>query len=312
MSGDSRLGKVSKYSWRERLLRTCDQARSPQADELVRARVLPLWVAAIAAIAIHSAPSGGGEGKVEHRDVLLIPPALRVGGHARPFQVGAVQHWGGDAGSCAPALLRECFRFPRSPMSNTLHIIEGGLDDARVIALLHTHVARARAETAPGSAHALDLSSLHAPEITFWSAWVRDGVGDAPETLAGVGALKRFGADHGEIKSMHTAEAMRGQGIGAALLRHIVAAAEVRGMTRVSLETGSWPYFAPARALYARHGFAECPPFGDYRPDPNSVFMTLTLPVAPAPPPLPPRAPARPAAGPETTPPAPYPPSPAP
>jgi GNAT superfamily N-acetyltransferase len=66
--------------------------------------------------------------------------------------------------------------------------------------------------------------------------------------------------------------------VGAAILRHIIAAAQARGMSRLSLETGSWPYFAPARALYARHGFVECPPFGDYRPDPNSVFMTLVLP----------------------------------
>ena len=48
-------------------------------------------------------------------------------------------------------------------------------------------------------------------------------------------------------------------------------------MRRLSLETGSWPYFLPARALYARHGFVECGPFGDYREDPNSVFLTRTL-----------------------------------
>ena len=46
---------------------------------------------------------------------------------------------------------------------------------------------------------------------------------------------------------------------------------------RLSLETGSWPYFEAARAFYRRHGFVECPPFGDYNPDPNSVFMTLEL-----------------------------------
>jgi putative acetyltransferase len=63
------------------------------------------------------------------------------------------------------------------------------------------------------------------------------------------------------------------------MLRHIIAAARSRGMTRLSLETGSWPYFAPAHALYARHGFVECDPFGAYRPDPNSVFMTLELPA---------------------------------
>jgi putative acetyltransferase len=151
-----------------------------------------------------------------------------------------------------------------------MHIVEGGLDDPGVVELLHTHTTRARAETAPGSAHALDLSGLRAPEVTFWSGWEDDAV-------VGVGALKRLSADHGEIKSMYTAEVARGRGVGSSMLRHIVAAARASGMSRVSLETGSWPYFSPARALYARHGFVECAPFGDYRPDPNSVFMTLAL-----------------------------------
>jgi putative acetyltransferase len=151
-----------------------------------------------------------------------------------------------------------------------MHIVEGGLDDPRVVALLHTHVTRARAETGRGSAHALDLSALRTPEIAFWTAW--EG-----EEIIGVGALKQLSAEHGEIKSMHTAEAARGRGVGSALLRHIMAAARARGMSRLSLETGSWAYFIPARALYARHGFVECAPFGEYREDPNSVFMTLQL-----------------------------------
>jgi putative acetyltransferase len=151
-----------------------------------------------------------------------------------------------------------------------MRIVEGGLNDPRVVELLHAHVTRARAETAPGSAHALDLSGLRAPEVTFWSA--REG-----EAVVCVGALKQLSADHGEVKSVYTAEAARGRGVGSAMLRHIMAAARARGMARLSLETGSWPYFEPARALYARHGFVECAPFGDYRPDPNSVFMTLAL-----------------------------------
>ena len=151
-----------------------------------------------------------------------------------------------------------------------MHITEGGLDDPRVVGLLHIHLTRARAETAQGSAHALDLTGLRAPGVAFWSAWEGDAV-------VGVGALKRLSADHGEVKSMHTAEAARGRGVGSALLGHIMAAARARGMSRLSLETGSWPYFLPARALYARHGFVECGPFGEYREDPNSVFMTLTL-----------------------------------
>ena len=151
-----------------------------------------------------------------------------------------------------------------------LRIVNGGLEDPRVVALLQLHVIRARAETAPGSAHALDLGALRAPDVTFWSAWD----GDEP---VGVGALKRLSAEDGEIKSMHTAEAARGRGVASALVRYIMAEARARGMRRLSLETGSWAYFLPARALYARHGFVECGPFGDYRADPNSVFMTVTL-----------------------------------
>ena len=45
----------------------------------------------------------------------------------------------------------------------------------------------------------------------------------------------------------------------------------------VSLETGSQPAFAPARALYARFGFLPCGPFGAYVEDPNSSFMTRVL-----------------------------------
>ena len=151
-----------------------------------------------------------------------------------------------------------------------MDILEGGLDDPLVIALLHIHRTRARAETAPGSAHALDLSGLRAAEVTFWSAW--EG-----EVVLGVGALKRLSAEHGEIKSMYTVEAARGRGVGSALLRRIMETARASGLRRLSLETGSWPYFLPARALYARHGFVECGPFGEYREDPNSVFMTIAL-----------------------------------
>jgi putative acetyltransferase len=151
-----------------------------------------------------------------------------------------------------------------------MRIIDGDLDDTRVVDLLQTHVTSARAQTAPGSAHALDLAGLKSSDISVWTIW--EG-----ETLAGVGALKRLSDDHGEVKSMHTAQAMRGRGAGSALLRHIIAAAKAGGISRLSLETGSWEYFDPARLLYRKHRFVECPPFADYVLDPNSVFMSLEL-----------------------------------
>jgi putative acetyltransferase len=149
-------------------------------------------------------------------------------------------------------------------------IIQGDFSDPHVAGLLRIHLTRARAETAPGSAHALDVAGLQRPDISFWTIW-------DDETLLGFGALKRLAVDHGEIKSMHTAQSLRGRGAGSAMLRHIIATARASGMSRLSLETGSWEYFRPAQALYRSHGFQECPPFGDYVPDPNSVFMSLDL-----------------------------------
>jgi putative acetyltransferase len=151
-----------------------------------------------------------------------------------------------------------------------MRIIQGDFSDPRVVDLLHIHLTSARAKTAPGSAHAMDLATLQAPDVSFWTIW-------DDETLLGVGALKRLSADHGEVKSMHTAQSMRGRGVGSAMLRHIIEAARGSGMSRLSLETGSWEYFRPARALYRSHGFVECPPFADYVLDPNSVFMSLDL-----------------------------------
>ena len=151
-----------------------------------------------------------------------------------------------------------------------MRIADGGLDDPRVQALLAHHFTTARAQTASGSAHALDLSGLRASDIQFWSAWEGDEV-------TGVGALKRLSAFHGEVKSMHTAEAQRRKGVASAMLCHIIARAHHMSLSRLSLETGSWAYFDPARELYRRHGFVECPPFGTYVLDPNSVFMTLEL-----------------------------------
>jgi putative acetyltransferase len=154
-----------------------------------------------------------------------------------------------------------------------IDILEGGLDDPRVIALLQHHVTLARAVTPAGSAHALDLSGLRKSTVTFWSAWE----GNARDTLVGVGALQRLSATHGELKSMHTAETARRRGVATAMLHHIIEYARAAGMTRLSLETGTTPYFAAARTLYLHHGFEQCAPFGAYRQDPNNVFMTRAL-----------------------------------
>jgi len=163
-----------------------------------------------------------------------------------------------------------CWAGPSTIGVCAVHILQADFDDPRVIDLLQVHASRARAETARDSAHALDLDGLRVPEIRCWTIW-------DDTVLAGIGALKRLSAVHAEIKSMHIVEAMRGRGIGGTLLRHLIAVAQAEGMSRLSLETGAWAYFLPAQALYRRHGFVECAPFAGYRPDPNSVFLSLRL-----------------------------------
>jgi putative acetyltransferase len=76
---------------------------------------------------------------------------------------------------------------------------------------------------------------------------------------------------------MHTLKERRSRGAGRRMLLHIIESARSHGMTRLSLETGSAAYFYPAHRLYRSHGFVECPPFADYVPDSNSLFMSLDL-----------------------------------
>lgn len=150
-------------------------------------------------------------------------------------------------------------------------------DDPRrpeIVALLEIHLAFMASQSPPESRHALDVEGLCRPDITFWSVWNESN-------LIGCGALRELDPRHGEIKSMHTAQALRGQGLGGRILTYIIEEGRRRGYARLSLETGSMAGFAPAHALYSRYGFGFCPSFGSYREDPNSVFMTLALTAAP-------------------------------
>jgi putative acetyltransferase len=141
---------------------------------------------------------------------------------------------------------------------------------ADVSALLAEHLADMFATSPAESVHALDVSGLQVPTVTFWTVRT-DGV------LLGCTALKELDAAHGEIKSMRTTETARGRGVGAAMLAHLLDIGRSRSYTRLSLETGTQDYFAPARRLYQRHGFVDCRPFADYVLDPSSAFFTLEL-----------------------------------
>ncbi|WP_245330254.1 GNAT family N-acetyltransferase [Bradyrhizobium sp. AS23.2] len=116
--------------------------------------------------------------------------------------------------------------------------------------LLALHLAGVHASSPPGSAFALDLSGLTTPGVTVWS--VRYGL----EVVA-ISALKELGDGSAEVKSMRTHPDHLRRGVAALPLDHIASEAKARGLTRLSLETGSGPAFEPALALYRKYGFRE-------------------------------------------------------
>ncbi len=157
-------------------------------------------------------------------------------------------------------------------------------------ALVRLHLEGMRASSPPGSVFALDLAGLTAADVSLWSAWAGDAI-------AGIGALKDLGVRGGaagglssgvpggafsggrcgEIKSMRTHPNFLRRGVAAALLEHIIGVARVRGMTRLSLETGSGTGFEPALSLYRRRGFVDGEAFSDYERSAFNQFLHLRL-----------------------------------
>lgn len=149
-------------------------------------------------------------------------------------------------------------------------IHEGELDRDDVRALLDQHFAEMRAGSPPSACHVLPIDGLMSPAIRFFTLR-EDGM------LLGCGALKRLEPGHGEIKSMRTADAALGRGVGKAMLDHVVAAARGDGITRLSLETGSTEQFGAALRLYEKEGFEACGPFGGYANTPFTRFFTKEI-----------------------------------
>ncbi|GAA1097424.1 GNAT family N-acetyltransferase [Tsukamurella spumae] len=146
-------------------------------------------------------------------------------------------------------------------------IARADFDDPALAAFLAAHHADMAPTAPPESQHALALDELRMPHVRLWTC--HEG-----GALVGTVALAALESGHEELKSMRTAPRARGRGIGRRLLAHALEDARTRGVERISLETGTQDFFAPARALYAAHGFVPCGPFGDYLDDPNSVFLT--------------------------------------
>ncbi|KUR72403.1 acetyltransferase [Novosphingobium fuchskuhlense] len=155
-------------------------------------------------------------------------------------------------------------------MIGGLTITEDDLSADDVRALVALHLSGMHAESPACKVHALPLEKLRQPGVTFFAARMHGA-------LAAIGAIKHLDDTHGELKSMRAAPEWRGKGVGEAVLRHLLAVAQARGYTRVSLETGRTEAFAPAVALYRKYGFEECAAFAEYVVDDFSQCLSLAL-----------------------------------
>jgi putative acetyltransferase len=144
------------------------------------------------------------------------------------------------------------------------------LSRPQVLALLEEHLRNMYELSPPEKVFAFDANKLKAQDVTFWTIW-------ESKELLGCAALKELSKFEGEIKSMRTPRSTRRRGAGRALLAHIIEVARARNYQALFLETGCHPDFAPAQGLYRGAGFKLCGPFGQYRENSNSVFMSLRL-----------------------------------
>jgi len=118
------------------------------------------------------------------------------------------------------------------------------------------------------SNHLLDVNELINDQTHFFVARDRD------DKVVGCAALVSY-ADYGEIKRMFVLPETRGKGLGHDLLAVLELAANQFKLPALRLETGiSQP---EAIGLYKKQGFKEIEPFGDYKPDPLSLFMEKGL-----------------------------------
>lgn len=126
-----------------------------------------------------------------------------------------------------------------------------------------------RAQTPAESCHVLPAAALSGQDVRLFA--LREG-----GKIKAIGAIRIYDT-WGELKSMHTDAAARGQGFGAAMLASLIGSAEEYGLQSLKLETGTGSEHVAARRLYASAGFTPCQPFGDYSPDPLSVFMARDI-----------------------------------
>ncbi len=154
--------------------------------------------------------------------------------------------------------------------SPKIQALSGGLELGDVQDMIFRH----RLETAQNSPecsdHSLDTDKLSDPSIRFWHFRLDNN-------LVGMGALKLDTNHQAEIKSMRSVRRYRGKGVGEFILKFLIEQALSLGIKVVELETGTTDYFRPARRLYKRFGFEDCPPIKGYQASPYNCFMRLKL-----------------------------------
>lgn len=151
-----------------------------------------------------------------------------------------------------------------------LKSIEGNFDHPEVNKLLTKHFIELRAASPEGSAHVLDIPGLKVPTIKFWSLW-------ESEKIFGCGALKFLDNEHGEFKSIRIHDDFRNKGYGIKIIDHLIYEAKKLDIKRISLETGAGKFFDPARRLFKKCNFEPCQPFGHYKEDLNSLYLTKLI-----------------------------------
>lgn len=142
--------------------------------------------------------------------------------------------------------------------------------DPEVASLIKFHLSGMMANSPEDAVYALDTSGLSSSNVTVFGAF------EADKCLS-IGALKSLSSTDGEIKSMRTAEAAIGRGLGKAVLKHIIETARAAGLNALYLETGTGPTFAAAHHIYHTHGFAPCESFGDYAQSDFNRFFCLKI-----------------------------------
>lgn len=142
--------------------------------------------------------------------------------------------------------------------------------DPEVAALIRFHLSGMTANSPKDAIYALDTSGLSSSDVKLFGAFENDN-------CLSIGALKSLSPTDGEIKSMRTAEAALGRGLGKAVLKHIIEFARSNGTNNLYLETGTGPTFAAAHHIYHTHGFVPCEPFSDYAKSNFNRFFCLKI-----------------------------------